>query len=77
MLPHMTESGVTNLNLDHLRLTKHNAAKLIKKGYDILNAKRPLVAESEIAALVTIKEAQKAGLNIGVNYCSFHYKNRL
>lgn len=76
MIPHMIEAGVTNLNLHHLRLTQHNAEKLIKRKYNIISAERPLVAESEIAALEIIYVAQKAGLNIGINYCSFHYKNR-
>lgn len=76
LLPRMLEAGVTNLNLHHLRLTKHNAAKLVKRGYHILSAERPLVIESEMAALEIIQAAQKAGLDIGINYCSFHFKNR-
>lgn len=76
MLPQMIEAGVTNLNLHHLRLTKYNASKLIKRNYNIISAERPLVVESEMAALEIIREAQKNKLEIGINYCSFHYKNR-
>lgn len=76
MLPQMIDAGVTNLNLHHLRLTKHNVSKLIKRGYHIISAEKPLVAESEMAALEIRSAAQKAGLEIGINYCSFHYKNR-
>ncbi|MCW3805528.1 radical SAM protein [Plebeiibacterium marinum] len=76
MMPQMVEAGVTNLNLHHLRLTQHNVSKLIKRDYNITSAERPLVVESEIAALEIINEAQNAGLKIGINYCSFHYKHR-
>lgn len=76
MLPQMMEAGVTNLNLHHLRLTRHNVSKLIRRDYTIISAERPLVLESEMAALEIIKEVQKARFNIGVNYCSFHYKNQ-
>ena len=76
MLPQMIEAGVTNLNLHHLRLTHHNVQQLRKRNYNIISAERPLVLESELAALEIINEAQKAGLSIGINYCSFHYKHR-
>lgn len=76
LIPRMIEAGVTNLNLHHMRLTKHNVSKLIKREYHIISEERPLVVESEIAALEIIKAAQAAGLDIGINYCSFHYKNR-
>jgi pyruvate formate-lyase activating enzyme-like uncharacterized protein len=76
LLPQMIEAGVTNLNLHHLRLTQHNVSKLIKKNYNIISSERPLVAESEMAALDIIIKAQKLGLEIGINYCSFHFKNR-
>lgn len=76
MLPDMVAAGVTNLNLHQLRLTPHNADKLVKRGYTIVNAERPLVLESELAALEIIHAAQAQGLPMGINYCSFHYKHR-
>ncbi len=76
LLPEMIEAGVRNLNLHHLRLTQHNAPHLVKREYTIDSAERPLVIESELAALEIINAAKKSGLNIGINYCSFHYKNR-
>ena len=76
MLPKMVEAGVSNLNLHHLRLTHHNVNKLIERNYHILCDERPLVVESELAALEIIYEAQKCGLETGINYCSFHFKNR-
>lgn len=76
LLPELVKAGVTNLNLHQLRLTQYNAAKLIKRGYTILNAERPLVLESELAALEIINAAQGMGLELGINYCSFHFKNR-
>lgn len=76
LLPEMIKAGVTNLNLHHLRLTQHNAEKLIKRGYTIINAEKPLVLESELAALEIVNYANEHHLDIGINYCSFHYKNR-
>ena len=76
LLPEMIEAGVTNLNLHQLRLTPHNAENLISKEYTIVNAERPIVLESELAALELINYAQENELNIGINYCSFHFKNR-
>ncbi len=76
MLPQMIEAGVSNLNLHHLRLTTHNVHKLIAHQYTITSAEKPLVVESELAALEILNAAQKNGLEIGINYCSFHYKNR-
>lgn len=76
MLPKMTEAGVTNLNLHQLRLTKHNAPKLLKHDYTYIAAERPIVLESEIAALEIIKAARETGISIGINYCSFFFKNR-
>ncbi len=76
MLPNMIDAGVTNLNLHQLRLTPHNADKLVKRGYTIVNAERPLVLESELTALEIINAAHEQGLPIGINYCSFHYKHR-
>lgn len=76
LLPKMVNAGVNNLNLHQLRLTSHNAQKLINRGYTILNAERPLVLESELTALEIIKAAKDLNINVGINYCSFHYKNR-
>ena len=76
LIPEMVKSGVTNLNLHQLRLTHHNATKLIHRRYNIISEERPLVLDSEIAALEIIKEVQEAGFDIGINYCSFHFKNR-
>ncbi|MBN1951708.1 MAG: radical SAM protein [Bacteroidales bacterium] len=76
LLPQMIRAGVTNLNLHHLRMTQHNARHLIKRGYTMIGAERPLVMESEMAALEIMASAKEMGLSIGINYCSFHFKNR-
>lgn len=76
LMPAMIEAGVTNLNLHHLRLTLHNADQLVKRPYTIMSAEKPLVLESELAALEIIQEAKKQNLDLGINYCSFHFKNR-
>jgi pyruvate formate-lyase activating enzyme-like uncharacterized protein len=76
LLPQMQKAGVTNLNLHQLRLTTHNARHLLKRDYTIVNAERPLVLESELAALEIIQAAHEMDLDMGINYCSFHFKNR-
>ena len=76
LLPELIEAGVTNLNLHQLRLTKHNAPKLLKRNYTFIPAEQPIVLESELAALEIMNFARENQLEIGINYCSFAFKNR-
>lgn len=76
LLPRLIVAGVTNLNLHQLRLTKHNASKLLKRNYTFIPAEQPVVLESELSALEIIDFAHKNNLEIGINYCSFFFKNR-
>ncbi len=76
LLPEMIKAGVTNLNLHQLRLTKHNVQKLSKRNYTYIQAEQPIVLESELAALEILNYAREKGLEIGINYCSFFFKNR-
>ncbi len=76
LLPQMYDAGVTNLNLHHMRLTKHNVSNFMKRGYTIIPAERPLVLESELAALEIVDYASRNNSDIAINYCSFHFKNR-
>lgn len=76
LLPELIKSGVSNLNLHQMRLTKYNYNELSKKAYTYIPAERPLVLESEICALKIMQFARNAKLEIGINYCSFHFKNR-
>jgi len=76
LLPEMIEAGVTNFNLHQLRLTKYNAPKLSKRNYTFIHAEQPIVLESELAALEILKYAKENHLEIGINYCSFFFKNR-
>ncbi|MEZ5106206.1 MAG: radical SAM protein [Draconibacterium sp.] len=76
LLPEMINAGVTNLNLHQLRLTKHNAPKLLKHDYTYIHAEQPIVLESELAALEILNFAKDHNLSIGINYCSFFFKNR-
>ncbi len=76
LLPLLKKSGVTNLNLHQLRLTRHNAKHLIKRGYTIIPAEQPIVLESELMALEILALARKSEIETGINYCSFHYKHR-
>jgi pyruvate formate-lyase activating enzyme-like uncharacterized protein len=76
LLPLIIDAGVTNLNLHQLRLTEYNAPKVLKRNYTYLHGERVTVLESEITALEIIQYIAQRGLDIGVNYCSFQYKNR-
>ncbi|MGM0620543.1 MAG: radical SAM protein [Bacteroidota bacterium] len=76
MLPEMIKAGVTNLNLHQLRLTRYNAPKLLQHSYTFIPAEQPVVLESELAALEIQDYARKNKLDIGINYCSFFFKNR-
>lgn len=76
LIPEMIDTGVTNLNLHRLRLTKHNASNLVRQKYTINHGEQPTVAESENSALGVIDFVIKSGSSIGVNYCSFQFKNR-
>jgi len=76
LLPEMVKAGVTNLNLHQLRLTQHNVKQLSKRDYTYIHAEQPVVLESELAALELITYAREHSIDIGINYCSFHFKNR-
>jgi pyruvate formate-lyase activating enzyme-like uncharacterized protein len=76
LLPEMVKAGVSNLNLHQLRLTQHNVKQLSKHNYTYIHAEQPVVLESELAALELIAYAHDHSIDIGINYCSFHFKNR-
>jgi len=76
LIPRMSDLGVSNLNLHQLRLTSHNAPKLLRRGYTYLHGEHPTVLESELTALELIKYVDENNLDIGVNYCGFQYKHR-
>lgn len=76
LLPELIEMGVTHLNLHQLRLTPHNAPRLALRNYTYIPAEQPVVMESELAALEIINHASQNQLDIGINYCSFFFKNR-
>jgi pyruvate formate-lyase activating enzyme-like uncharacterized protein len=76
LLPQMIDAGVSNLNLHQLRLTPYNVEHFKKRPYTYIPAEKPLVLESELAALEIMHYAKTQHLPIGVNYCSFFFKNR-
>ncbi|MDA3853810.1 MAG: radical SAM protein, partial [Bacteroidales bacterium] len=76
LLPEIIAAGVSGLNLHQLRLTTHTVRHLAPRGYTIINAEKPIVLESELAALELIDYANEQGYQIGINYCSFFFKNR-
>lgn len=76
LLPELVDSGVTNLNLHQLRMTRHNSHQLLKRNYTYLHGEHPTVLESELAILEILSYADKTGIPLGINYCGFQYKNR-
>jgi len=76
LLPRLSALGVTRLNLHQLRLTAHNAGKMLPHGYTYLHGEEPTVLESELAAFELMAFVVEQGLAIGVNYCNFQFKNR-
>lgn len=75
MLPEIVQAGVQNLNLHQLRLTQHNAPEFIKRAYTVIPYERPIILESEIAALEIMEAARRQNIELGINYCSFHFKH--
>ncbi|MFO8087381.1 MAG: radical SAM protein [Bacteroidales bacterium] len=76
MIPEIINAGVTRINLHQMRLTPYNAPQLEKRNYTFIAAERPIVMESELAALEIMEYAREKGFNIGINYCSFYFKYR-
>ncbi len=76
LLPVLDDLGVAHLNLHQLRLTRHNFGHLARRGYTFLHGESVTVLESELLALELVRHGLDQGLAIGVNYCSFVYKNR-
>ena len=68
--------GVKHLNLHQLRLTRHNFGRLAGRGYTFLHGESVTVLESELLALELVRHGLDRRLSMGVNYCSFVYKNR-
>ena len=75
-LVEMADSGVNYLNLHQLRLTNHNFDHLLGRGYTFLHGESVTVLESELTALELLRYSLDQKLALGVNYCSFVYKNR-
>lgn len=76
ILPRLVDLGVKHLNLHLLRLTPHNARELLKRDYTFMHTEEPTVVESELSALKIMRHVIDQKIDIGVNYCSFQYKNR-
>ena len=72
----MADCGVNYLNLHQLRLTNHNYLHLAGRGYTFLHGESVTVLESELTALELLRSCLDQQLALGVNYCSFVYKNR-
>lgn len=72
----LNDCGVNYLNLHQLRLTNHNYLQLLGRGYTFLHGESVTVLESELTALELLRYSLDQQLDLGVNYCSFVYKNR-
>jgi pyruvate formate-lyase activating enzyme-like uncharacterized protein len=75
-LVEMADCGVSYLNLHQLRLTNHNYLHLAGRDYTFLHGESVTVLESELTALELLRSSLDQQLALGVNYCSFVYKNR-
>jgi pyruvate formate-lyase activating enzyme-like uncharacterized protein len=75
-LREMSDLGISYLNLHQLRLTRHNLPRMAGRGYTCLHGEHSTVLESELAALNLLRHAVVNRIPLGVNYCSFVYKNR-
>lgn len=75
MAVELDQLGVNYLNLHQMRLTPHNLKNLLHRNYTFLHGPRMTVLESELAALEILRFSIEHGLQLAVNYCSFHYKN--
>ena len=64
------------MNLHQLRVTPHNLPRVAGKGFTCLHGEKVLVLESELAALSLMLHVADEGIPLGVNYCSFAYKQR-
>ena len=75
MLPILTDTGVSHLNLHQLRCTPHNLPNLLERSYVFSHGPKVIVPDSEITALQLLLDAAE---NNGppVNYCSYAYKYR-
>lgn len=76
LLAPMASAGISHLNLHQLRLTPHNIRHLAWKEYTFLHGNRTTILESELGALEIVRHALEHHLDLGVNYCSFVYKQR-
>ncbi|MBI9053346.1 MAG: radical SAM protein [Bacteroidales bacterium] len=76
VIPELIKMGVKNMNLHQMRLTNYNAPKLLNRDYTYLHGEHATVLESEITALKIIEFVAENNLDIGINYCAFHFKNR-
>ena len=76
LLPELTAAGVSHLNLHQLRLTPHNARRLLERDYTYVHGPKVTVLESELCALELVAHAAMHGLPLAINYCSFVYKHR-
>ncbi len=72
----MEDLGMKHLNLHQLRLTNYNSKRLKGRPYTYLHGEKVTVLESELIALELIRFGLEQKIHLGINYCSFVYKNR-
>ena len=72
----LSDMGVKHINLHQLRATTYNCRNLVQRNYCLVEGPHPAVVESELTALDLMLFAAENDLPIGINYCSFIYRNR-
>jgi uncharacterized protein len=74
-LKEMADIGISHLHLHQLRLTPFNFEKLVNRKYTFLHGEKVTVLESEVTALELLRTRFEEGIDLPINYCTFHYKH--
>lgn len=74
-LKEMAGIGISHLHLHQLRLTPFNFEKLVNRNYTFLHGEKVTVLESELTALELLRTRFEEGIDLPINYCTFHYKH--
>lgn len=76
LLPALQRLGVAHVNLHGLLGAGTNGARLVERGYTLTAGSTPLVVESELSALETLRWVAEQGLELPLQYCSLAFKQR-
>jgi len=76
LLPELQRLGVAHGNLHGLIGAGTNGARLLERGYTLTGGPTPLVVESELSALETLRWALDNGVQVPIQYCGLAFKQR-